>query len=228
MVVVLARQEHEVVHGDRCRLGVQIDGERPGGRHHGGRVGLGRVDRHGRRRCVLLRIHPSCSSTSGQPAATADLVRGLLRRRVRRGPGLGRRGGRRRRRLVLGAVGAGEEDDQDDHPGDDGDDDAVADLLAALLGLGLLRQAALSRRTLAGSLVAGHGPRPYPPRRGLLDRARPAAVPRGPPPRPLSSWRCRWSSRNSEEPRSGTQTASAPWPITSPAPDERAPMSWPW
>ena len=52
--------------------------------------------------------------------------------------------------------------------GDHGDHDDVADLLAALLGLGLLGQTDLSRRPLAGSLLAGHGPRPYPPADGRV------------------------------------------------------------
>ena len=46
--------------------------------------------------------------------------------------------------------------------GDHHDDDAVADLLAALLALSLGGQPGLPGRALAGSLVAGHGPRPYP------------------------------------------------------------------
>ena len=63
-----------------------------------------------------------------------------------------------------------QEDDADDDPGDDHDDDPVPDLPAALLVLGLGGQARLSGRALAGSLLAGHGPRPYPIREATSGR----------------------------------------------------------
>ena len=48
--------------------------------------------------------------------------------------------------------------------------DPVADLAAALLLLGLGGQTRLPRGALAGSLVAGHGPRPYPITGAASDR----------------------------------------------------------
>ena len=105
----------------------------------------------------------------------------------------------------------------------------VADLLAALLPLRLLGQAGLPRGALAGSLVAGHGPRPYPipgrPRiapgpRAAVERPGVEAAPQRPSRRAQSvaSSGCRWSSRSSGVPRSATPIGSAPWPTTSPAP----------
>ena len=130
---------------------------------------------------------------AGQPALTADLV-GLGLQRRRWSPSLrppswsccrpwtsrprrccccrrpGRRSRRSRRRCTTMI--------------------AVADLLAALLLLGLGGQPGFPGRALTGSLVAGHGPRPYPIPEGASDRPAAARRPAGlPQDRPATDWR---------------------------------------
>ena len=160
VVVALLGQEHEVVDRLGSGLGVERDVERARRRLDRRGVGLARVERHRRRRCVLLVVH---SRLGARRASGLD--RDLVGLRLQLGvSALRRRGGGRRLGLCLGVVvvvpPVDQEHDADDDPGDDQDDDPVADLLATLLGLGLGGQPRLSRRSLAGSFVAGHGPRP--------------------------------------------------------------------